>query len=83
MKFDAKMARYLANFYNDEVYYNWDTIIGTIFGESIKGNHSFSTTTDDYGKFWFNTICKKKERLIRLGFKVEIDEDAKTAIISW
>lgn len=60
MKFDAKMARYLTNFYNDEVNNNWDTIIGTIFRKAIQGKYRFSTTTDDMGKFWFDTIYIKK-----------------------
>ena len=83
MKFDAKMARNLANFCNDEMRCNWYTILSTLFRIAIEGGYSFSTTTDDYGKFWFNTIYKEKEYLTNLGFEVEIDEDMKTAFISW
>lgn len=83
MKFDAKMARDITDFYNNNLKNSWNTIARIIFWKDIKGEHFYSTSPDKDGKIWSNIICKRKEYLTSLGFTVDIDEDMKTAIINW
>lgn len=82
MKFDAKMARDIADCYN-EIDNNWDLIIPTLFAYARCGKYEYSTSYDSFGKHRYKTIVKHKTILESLGFKVEIDEDMKVAVISW
>ena len=81
MKFDAKMARDVADCYND-AYSNYN-MIPILFDYARKGRYNYSTTEDYFGKFKFDAIIKQQKMLEDLGFKVKIDEDMKVAIISW
>ena len=82
MKFDAKMARTIAECYN-KIDDNWNLIIPTLFTYARNGKYEYSTSYDSFGKYRYKIIVKDKAILESLGFKVEIDEDMKTAWISW
>lgn len=83
MKFDAKTARNIADCYN-KIDDNWDSIMSTLFGCARDGYYEYSTTHDFFGgKYRYKNIVKYKPNLESLGFKVEIDEDMKIAVISW
>lgn len=82
MKFDAKMARKIADCYN-EVDDSWDTVMPTLFAYARNGHYEYSTTHDSFGKYRYKAIVKCKLNLESLGFKIEIDEDMKTADIGW
>ena len=82
MKFNAKMAKDIADCYN-EIDDNWDSIIPTLFGYARGGRYEYSTSYDSFGKHKYKNIVKHKTTLESLGFEVKIDEDMKTAFISW
>ncbi len=82
MKFDAKMARTVAECYN-KIDDNWGLIIPKLFACARNGVFEYSTSFDSFGKDRYKKIVQCQNKLRQLGFEVEIDEDMKTAWISW
>ena len=82
MKFDAKMARDIADCYS-KIDNDWDLIIPKLFACARNGAYGYLTSFDCFGKQRYKAIVNRKNELESLGFEVEIDEDMKTAVISW
>lgn len=83
MKFDAKMAREIADCWN-EIDIAWDLIFPKIFTYAVNGLYKYEIAQYENDHFMrYKVVCNCKGNLEALGFKVEIDEDMKIATISW
>ena len=82
MKFNARIARSIADSYNEMVE-DSDLIIPFLYKCAREGKHYYTTCRDPLGKFRFKEIVKFQDKYKKLGFGVEIDEDMKVAWISW
>lgn len=82
MKFDAEIARNMAECYN-KIVEGSDLIISFLYNRAREGKYYYSTSRDPLGKFRFKDIVKFQDKYRKLGFEVEIDEDMKIAWIGW
>lgn len=82
MKFNARITRDMANCHNEMVKIP-NLIFLFLYILAREGKRYYSTSHDPFGKFRFKDIVKFQDKYKELGFKVEIDEDMKTAVISW